>query len=206
MSVPDRPIAGTAPAVMDCHPLEVIPFFRRIRRSIVRDFVYTVIWNSLFAAFFALPILAVDPGARILDVALETFVFAQCIGFVVYGGFLIGNRIGGPRIHRGRPWVRITYYCAIPVLGIFPGCLIAFRILNWGDRAQWLFSLRSVVSVTGVSLLVSALLLLIFLPRERAARAEAAMAREQARVAAAEREATTARLKMLEAQVEPHFL
>ncbi|HET8585951.1 MAG TPA: histidine kinase, partial [Casimicrobiaceae bacterium] len=45
-----------------------------------------------------------------------------------------------------------------------------------------------------------------FVPRERAARAQAAIARERARVAAAQNEATTARMKLLEAQVEPHFL
>ena len=50
------------------------------------------------------------------------------------------------------------------------------------------------------------MLLAIFIPRERAATRQAAMAREQARVTAAERETTVARMQLLEAQVEPHFL
>lgn len=50
------------------------------------------------------------------------------------------------------------------------------------------------------------LLLGILVPRERAARAQAAFERAQARAAAAERETMLARLKLLEAQVEPHFL
>lgn len=48
--------------------------------------------------------------------------------------------------------------------------------------------------------------LAIFIPRERAVRVQAAFERERARVAAAEKQATQAQLKLLEAQVEPHFL
>jgi sensor histidine kinase YesM len=40
----------------------------------------------------------------------------------------------------------------------------------------------------------------------RAARVQAAFERERARVAAAGKQATPAQLKLLEAQVEPHFL
>ena len=65
---------------------------------------------------------------------------------------------------------------------------------------------RGIGSVLALSLVITAILLMIFLPRERAARAEAAMAREQARLAASERETTEARMQLLEAQVEPHFL
>jgi len=94
----------------------------------------------------------------------------------------------------------------VSILAIFPGYLIAFRILNWKGGPEWLFSVRAATSIILVTLTLTGVLLLIFVPRERAARAEAAIAREQARVAAAENDATTARLKLLEAQVEPHFL
>ena len=53
---------------------------------------------------------------------------------------------------------------------------------------------------------VSGVLLSIFIPRERAARLQADVEREQARVSVAEKQATLAQLKLLEAQVEPHFL
>src|SRR5262249_30929900 len=56
------------------------------------------------------------------------------------------------------------------------------------------------------SLAISTLMLMIFIPRERAARLAAQVEQEKARVSAAEKEATLAQLKLLEAQVEPHFL
>jgi sensor histidine kinase YesM len=46
----------------------------------------------------------------------------------------------------------------------------------------------------------------IFLARERQARAEAAFQRERARVEAAEHQFHLAQLRLLEAQIEPHFL
>jgi len=46
----------------------------------------------------------------------------------------------------------------------------------------------------------------IFVPRDRAARAQVRAARDEARAIAAEKEATLARMQLLEAQVEPHFL
>ena len=203
---PLGPTGCPRPPGLQSHPLELIPFFRRWPQSVVRDLVYTVIWNTLFALFFALLAIAIDPETPLSAALRNSFVFAQCIGFMIYAGFLIGDRIVHKGIHQARMWVRAVYYAVIPILGVFPGYLLAFWILRWRNGYEWLFAPRSIISIVALSLVLTGLLLLIFVPRERAARAEATIAREQARVAAAERETTTAQLKLLEAQVEPHFL
>jgi sensor histidine kinase YesM len=56
------------------------------------------------------------------------------------------------------------------------------------------------------SMLISTIIAAIFFARERQARAEAALAQERERIGAAEREATRANLRALQAQIEPHFL
>jgi sensor histidine kinase YesM len=89
---------------------------------------------------------------------------------------------------------------------VFIGYWMGAEILGFGDFRRWVFSLRGAAVVVFLSLIVTAILLMIFLQRERAARAEVAFALQQARVTAAQRETETARLKLLEAQVEPHFL
>ena len=198
--------AACEPGRLGGHPLEVIPYFRRFRRSVPRDIIYTVIWNTLFALFFTLLSVAIEPSAPILLVLWNTFVFAQCIGFFIYAGFLIGDGVTRGRVHRSSLLWRTLYYSAIPIVGVIPGYMFALRILNWNAGADWFFSIRGVGSVVALSLIITGILLLVFVPRERAAHAEAAMAREQARVAAAEKETTAARMKLLEAQVEPHFL
>jgi sensor histidine kinase YesM len=53
-------------------------------------------------------------------------------------------------------------------------------------------------------MLITGILLAVLIPRERAARAQLQIARRGA--AAAERETTEARMQLLEAQIEPHFL
>jgi signal transduction histidine kinase len=188
------------------HPLEIIPVFRRFRRSVARDIIYTALWNALFALFFALLAILFAPDEPIALVLRDTFVYAQCIGFVIYGAYLVAGRLFAAQLHDAGLWVRSAFHALIAIVGIFPGYLLAFRILHLTHGSSWLFSPRTVVSIVIVTLLITAILLLIFVPRERAARAEASIAREQARVAAAENEATTARMKLLEAQVEPHFL
>jgi signal transduction histidine kinase len=207
-----RAACSSNPALTGCettqhwHPLEIIPYFRRFRPGIARDVIYTLVWNSLIALVFTVLSIVIDPENSIVDMLRSTFVFAQCIGFIIFALFLAGGKIFGAAINRARPWARIVYFSVIPVMSIFPGYLLGFRILHLKHGAEWLFAPRVVGSMIVLSLLITAVLLMIFIPRERAARTDALMAREQARVAAAESEATTARMKLLEAQVEPHFL
>jgi len=111
-----------------------------------------------------------------------------------------------PRMHTRSMTVRFAYYTALPLVGVLGGYPIAAQLLGWTDFLSWLLTGRALLSMALLSVLISAILLAIFLQRERAARAETAVALEQARAAAAERETETARLKLLEAQVEPHFL
>ena len=188
------------------HPLELIPFFRRFPKSIPRDLAYTAIWNTLFAVFFALIAIVMDTRASFLRELRGTFVFAQCIGFLIHATFMICDRTVGSRINRAKLWVRTLYYSAIPIVAIFPGYMLAFWLLNIRNGTAWLFDPNVIVSIVVLSMMITGVLLLVFIPRERAAKAEAATAREQARVAAAEKEAADARFKLLEAQVEPHFL
>jgi len=187
------------------HPLEMFPVFRRIPRSIARDLVYTLIWNSLFMVVFTVLRLILVSDESLGAVLWSAFVFANCVGFIIHFEFAIGDRLF-PGIHRQGMAMRAIYFSLVPIAGVFAGYWLATEILHYPDMQSWIFSPRGVFAIGGLSLVISTLLLLIFIPRERAARMEAAFERERSRVAAAEREATLARLKLLEAQVEPHFL
>jgi sensor histidine kinase YesM len=187
------------------HPLEMIPVFRRWPQSAGRDLVYTLLWNTLFALVFAGMQLLFDPDTPLAKVLEVDFVFAQCIGLIIHALFNVGNRLM-PGINRSSKALRYAYYSTIPTLGVFAGYWLGAELLGFSHFVDWLFTWRGAGSILFVSFVVSVVLSFIFAQRERAARAEAAAALEQARVAAAEREATVARLKMLEAQVEPHFL
>ena len=197
--------------VRDCarapftHPLEMIPLFRRWPRGPRRDVVYTLIWNTLFALFFTCLGLLFDSNAPLWPMLRATFVIAQCIGFMIHGLFMFGDRLF-PRVHRATIALRFGYYAIVPIVGVFIGYALAGQILGITHFLGFVFTPRGALQVVFLSLFISGVLLVIFGQRERVVRAEAAAALEQARVAAAERETTVARLKLLEAQVEPHFL
>ena len=193
------------PPRRDYHPMELIPIFRRIPQSFLRDFVYTIIWNALFALFFTVLNLIFDRSATLVSTFWQTFVFAQCIGFVIFALIDLGHRVA-PDVSRRSTGMRIFYFTVVPLVGTFVGYYLGSTILEFDGLRSTLLTPRGAVLVGAVSLIISTILLLIFIPRERAARLQATIEQEKARSAAAEREATLARLKLLEAQVEPHFL
>jgi two-component sensor histidine kinase len=199
-------MATTAPAaplnIHEAHPLELIPFFRRWPCGFWRDLVYTFIWNTGLALLFSMFALLWMSKVGIARVLWINFVYAQCVGYAIHGFYLVGYALL-PREHLRSRAVRVVFFAGVPVLGVIAGFAIGAWLLGPSGMPNWLFSPRGLLALAVNSLLITGLLLAVMIPRERAAKAEA---REQTRVAAAEREAALAQLKALEAQVEPHFL
>ncbi len=200
--VPDRRAPG--------HPLELIPFFARWRPGRLRDLVYTFLFNTMLGALFVALALALSDDATLADVLegrflVTQFVIAQCIGFAIYALIsAVDATVMRGREHSARTrWVTFTL---TSIVGAYVGYWLATFIVGWSQSRAELFTWRGATSVLAVAMIVTLVLVAIFIPRERAARAEARAARDAARLAAAEREATLARMQLLEAQVEPHFL
>jgi sensor histidine kinase YesM len=189
---------------MGRHPLEIFPFFRRWRCGFWRDVLYTAIWSALVALVFSAFSLVFDTESPPLRVIGANLVVGQCIGYAIHALFLVMDWL----IPAARPVgtiVRVLQFAIVPAAGVFLGYWIASWLLGWGSL-QVMLTGRGIVSIAMVALLVTCALLAILIPRERAARAQARISREEARVAAAEKSATIARMQLLEAQVEPHFL
>jgi signal transduction histidine kinase len=202
-----RPPSDPAPAPPRLqHPLEIIPFFQRFPPGRLRNLLYTFLWGALFAVFFTALSLLYLPPARLLRTFGVCMLISTSIAYLMHAVFHVGQRLlrGWPSTaSRG---ARSAYYAIVSVAGVFGGYWIAFTLLQWHDDADSLFSLSGATTVVVVSLFVSGVLVLVFGARERRARAEAAFQAERARVEAVERQFQLARFKLLEAQVEPHFL
>ncbi len=188
------------------HPLEIIPFFQRFPRSATRNLVYTLIWNFLFAVFFTLLSLLYQPDAPLVRVFWICMLIANCIGFLIHGSFALGGYLLDDWICRQSARVVSLYYCIVSVICVFAGQWIAFTLLEWHDAKRYMLSTQGAMGLLLLSVFISAVLASIFHMRERRARAEAAFQAERARVESAERQFHIARFKLLEAQVEPHFL
>src|SRR5215831_5505131 len=188
------------------HPLEAITFFRRFKPSVGRDLAYTFIWNTGFACAFTMLALLFEPEARLARVLWINFLFANCIGYLIHLGFSLSHRLLGDSLHRLSFAKRTIYYSAVSIAGVFGGYWLGFTLLSWDSERQWIFSAQGAITILLLSLMISGILATVFYARERQAKSEAEFQSERARVAAAERSTKVAELKLLQAQVEPHFL
>ncbi len=188
------------------HPLEIIPFFRRIPCSFGRDFAYTFIWNGIFAAgFYAINAAAAGKLPSLAAFQL-IFVVSQIIGYTIHFLFMLGRSLGiDDAVRRSGGVVRATYYAGVPIVGVGIAFSLA-SLLFEGRPAAWLTDPAFVLEILVISLIVSMILTVIFVWRERDARAEMALAHERERAERREREAVLANLRALQAQIEPHFL
>jgi signal transduction histidine kinase len=187
------------------HPLEIFPFFTRWSPGPLRDFIYSFIWNALMAAVFIAFAALFTEGVGLGRQSVAIFVFAQCIGYAIYVLYLIAAVVT-PSAFRRSTAMRWAYFAVIPIVGVFIGYWLATMALDFNTTRAEMFTARGMLSILAVAAIITGILIAIFVPRDRAARAQVRAAHDEARAIAAEKEATLARMQLLEAQVEPHFL
>jgi signal transduction histidine kinase len=188
------------------HPLEVIPFFRRYPRTAARDLVYTFIWSCLFGLFFyALGSFTGGqlPSLRALGIYL---LISNFIGYSIHVLFSLGAAANlDVRCRRSGFVAKMAYFTAVPLLGVLLGMWLASFVVDIGLRSLFRDP-GAILALAAVSIVISIVLSGIFFLRERSAVADAALARERERSERIEREALSANLRALQAQIEPHFL
>ena len=122
-----------------------------------------------------------------------SLVFAVCIGFAIDLLFMLGRRALGARFHALAGWQRALFYWGMPLLGLAIGLPLAGWLTGVGESAADEPQIRTTPpGAIAFMLLVMALFYGYFAIRARQLRAE--------------REAAEARLHLLQAQMEPHFL
>ncbi|MEP7302089.1 MAG: sensor histidine kinase [Caldimonas sp.] len=122
-------------------------------------------------------------------------MISLCVGYAIHFLFLASTRIvGKARLQRARPWQRTVFYSTVPIVGVSIGWPLGVLWVLGVDLRGW------VEQVPGNALAGGALLSLIltivfhqfFALKNREIQAE--------------NRATEAQLRLLQAQIEPHFL
>ena len=188
------------------HPLEIIPYFRRWPRSFARDIVYTFIWSSLFGLLFYT--MGAFTGGKLPS--LQAFgiyvLISNFVGYSIHLLFDLGAAAKLDILARRSGFVaKVVYFTAIPLSGVLLGLWLASFVIDVGLRGIFT-DLNALLSLASISLVISLVLSVIFFWRERGAVADAALARERERSERIGREALSANLRALQAQIEPHFL
>lgn len=190
----------------DYHPLQVIPFFRRWRPSVLRNLLFTAILCAIVIAVIVL--FSLGMGHHITWKMLsEVATFSLLIGYTQHYLYKVTITLARRR-QRLAPLLMhpLMLGVALPIAAIYVGYVLAVSLLTgtlWLNVSEnWRgFVFASCVTIAIGWLLWEAIEATRKKEVERRERAEL-----QANVDRAERERTTAELKALRAQVEPHFL
>lgn len=185
------------------HPLELIPLFRRWPPSLARDLLYTGIWSSLVA--LVIVVLQVFLGRSNIPVArllVASLVISNLIGFMIHAALQLLNK----HLSRDNIWLfrtaQLLVIAAASVIGIPLGN--AFFI---GTNPLRFFQYNTtLLFLLAFGLVTAVLMVLILAAGERRMRRETEAARQQEQIEAAGRLVAEARLRALQAQIEPHFL
>ena len=165
------------------------------------------VWTLLFGAAVAVPfavvaVIASARGPALLDPGVwaswygRNLIVCVTIAVVVHGLFDIGRLwLATPeRLARWRPWQRTAYFSGTPMLGVVIGWPIGLMLAG-AELSRWIRHPEGLVSIVG-SVAVALLITLAFHHYFAAKTREIDTARR----------ATETQLKLLQAQIEPHFL
>ncbi len=185
------------------HPLELIPVFRRWPPSLARNLLYTAIWSSALALVLA--VLQKLYGRTELSfprLLFATLVISNLIGFTIHGSLQL--------IERYLPRENVGVYRTVQVVAIAAASVVGIPFGNAlvVGRSPWRFFQHSATLsfLLAFGLIMAGLMVLVLAAGERRMRREAEAARQQEQIAAAGRLVAEARLRALQAQIEPHFL
>lgn len=190
------------------HPLEGMRFFRRWPRSFLRNFVYTLILNLMFALAFTLLAYIFVNKVTLADfpqIFGNNVVISNVIGFA----FWIVISCIGPlmRFVNGKSFWTVTLFYASLGTVIVTGSLWGYAYVSGrSGMLSWIGSREQFVTSFVISLVISLFLTIVWKRRTEELTAQIALAEERERAEAAERAATEANLRALQAQIEPHFL
>jgi signal transduction histidine kinase len=189
---------GEAPA-RRAHPLELIVPFRRWRPSPMRNLVYTAIWSSLVGLALTVGRLLSDRGPTPLATGVLSMLFtSNLIGFMIHGSL---NALGllAPRVRNGRGLVPLACQLALVGACVLVGCVLHITLLEPMHALQVGASLA--FGLAGTAFMVA-----VLAAGERRIERETVAARHHEQAAAAAQLLAEARLRALQAQIEPHFL
>ena len=200
-------VSPSRPARTSSHPLDVIPLFRRWPCSPWRDIVYTGIWNTMIALALLAAVRMFYPSSRSFAGDLwPTLVITNIVGYLIHGTMVGADRLlrGWPSRASGLPKLvyNVTLVASCVVLGIALGTGLLKGVNPW----LYLTRANSVLRLLPFAAAVAIFMFLVLVVGERRIAQETLAARQAEQIATAAQLLAEARLRALQAQIEPHFL
>ncbi|WP_229259606.1 sensor histidine kinase [Duganella aceris] len=189
------------------HPLELIPLFRRWPTSRRRNLLYTVIWSSgMGVVLTAVEMLLFRRDGTVVEHLLPMLLMSNLIGAMIHAGSVASNRVlhGWPRRASGLP--RLMFSMVLMAFSVLFGVGVGNLLWSGVDPIKLLSNRGVLVECLTIAAGVAVLLYMVRSAAERRNARALEEARQKEFAASSARLLAEARLKALQAQIEPHFL
>jgi sensor histidine kinase YesM len=161
-------------------------------KSVLKVLCYTLVFDTIIAIFLT----AIKFGQGFL----LNFTISQCIGFSICTCVLIAHLF----FEYGGPVLKAILVAAALIIGTVGGSYIGTAASGISPDA--LFERHSLIQLLVLGVMFGSIITYFFSSREQLAESQAQIQEEKIKRLTSEKKAAEANLKLLQAQVEPHFL
>jgi len=193
--------------IVSAHPLELIPGLRRWPASRWRNALYTAIFSTVIATVLTAARTAFsDDGPPVVRYFLHMLLVANLCGLFIHGGMVLLNRWFDnlPRRLRGLP--RVALHVVFSVASVLAAIALANVLFSGGPALHLLARPVVLLECTLIAAVIAGFMVMVRRNAERRIQAALDEARQKEAAAATARLLAEARLRALQAQIEPHFL
>lgn len=188
------------------HPLDSIALFRRWPASTARNLVYTALWNSLIGLVLACATCAfmgtIRPFFQLLGLMVLT---ANLVGFMIHGSLSLLRRFAPAAFVRGGWPMQVCKVLLMACCGVL-GIALPEALLRGANPLSALLRDGALASLLPFGFAIAVSMVVVLATSERRLQRATDAARQQELIADTARLLAEARLRALQAQVEPHFL
>jgi sensor histidine kinase YesM len=162
------------------------------KNSVIKCIFYTFIFNALIAIF--LTAMKFGAGFPI------NFIISQCIGLSICTCVLIAHYF----FENSGPILKAALVAAALIIGTICGSYLGSFVS--GLSPSTLFERHSLLQLLLLGVMFGSIITYIFSSREKIAESQAQIQEEKIKRLTSEKKAAESNLKLLQAQIEPHFL
>jgi sensor histidine kinase YesM len=162
------------------------------KRSAIKSLSYTFIFDTLIALFLT----AMKFGGGFLI----NFIISQCIGLSICTCVLIAQLF----FENAAPALKAVLVAVALIIGTLCGSYLGSFLS--GLSSSSLFEKHSLIQLLVLGVMFGSIITYFFTSREQLAESQALIQEEKIKRLTSEKKAAEANLKLLQAQIEPHFL
>ena len=193
-------------ALRGSHPLDFLPFVRRRTRTPLRRIALTSLTGMAVGMIVTIIQAAFNDHIHFSNAVVPVIVIGNTVGFTIHGGLVLLARSSRGWSHRQTGTVRSLYYVsAVSILSVV-GVGLGNAILRGRNPWHYVQHFDELAPVVPFAFAIAVLLLIMTTAGQRRAEAEVQTLRQREDMAATAQLLAEAKLRALQAQIEPHFL